>query len=99
MPRRVPTALEKLSALEAKKEEILEQRKKELIRIFEKFNAFTIDDSLLTGFLLFATDPNSHDHPSLKEFRERNKTKGKRKTATTTRLKLPLFKKAKNKPL
>ena len=93
MPRRVPTALEKLSALEAKKQELLEQRKKELIRVFEECNAFTIDDSLLAGFLLFATSSDNEDHPMLKEFREA--TKGKRKART--RPKLSLFKKVKSK--
>lgn len=70
MPRRVPTALEKLAALEAQKQQVLQQRTKELIQIIEECNAFTIDDALLSGFLLFATNHDNKDHPSLNGFRE-----------------------------
>jgi hypothetical protein len=93
MPRRVPTALEKLATLETKRQAVLEERKKELIRIFEGCNAFAIDDSLLAGFLLFATNPNNKDHPMLEEFR--GAVKGKRKARA--RQKPSLFRKVKSK--
>jgi hypothetical protein len=68
MPRRVPTALEKLQALETKRQAVLEERKKELMSIIEKCDALSIDDHLLAGFLLFAQDPNNKDHRILQEF-------------------------------
>jgi hypothetical protein len=68
MPRRVPTALEKLAALETKRQAALEERKKELISIIEKCDALSIDDHLLAGFLLFAQNPDNKDHRILQEF-------------------------------
>lgn len=70
MPRRVPTALEKLNALEAKKQTILQQRKEELLAIIEDCNALTIDDHLLASFLKLAINPNNKDHHILKELQE-----------------------------
>jgi hypothetical protein len=68
MPRKVPTALEKLAALETKRQAVLEERKKELLSIIEKCDALSIDDHLLAGLLLFAQDPNNKDHRILQEF-------------------------------
>ncbi len=68
MPRDPVTALEKLKKIEEKKQKILVTRREDLLEIINSCNAMTIDDQLLTGFLLFAMNEDNKQHPILKEF-------------------------------
>jgi hypothetical protein len=61
---------EKLTKLEKEKESLLNRRKDELFNIFTAHSSITIDDKLLIGFLLFATNSDNKDHAILKQFKE-----------------------------
>ena len=65
--------LEKITQTEKKIKELVKQRNKELLDIFTRFNAISIDNNLLSGFIIFALNPDNKDHPILKEFKELGK--------------------------
>lgn len=62
------TALEKLAALEAKKEQLVKAREAEIISLFKKNGSLTIADNLLAGFLAFVNNKENEKHPILTEF-------------------------------
>ena len=68
MPRPVPTLTEKLIKEELKLKELIILRHQQIMNIFDSCKAFTIDDSLLAGFLLFAMDKSNEGHQILKDF-------------------------------
>ena len=61
--------LEKINQTELRIKELIKQRNKELLDIITRFNAISIDNNLLTGFIMFALNPDNKDHPILKEFK------------------------------
>ena len=65
--------LEKINQTELRIKELKKQRNKELLDIITRFNAISIDNNLLTGFIMFALNPDNKDHPILKEFKELGK--------------------------
>jgi hypothetical protein len=70
MPKKAISIIEKITQSENKIKQLIEQRNKELLDIITKFNAISIDDKLLAGFLLFTLNPANKDHHILKEFKE-----------------------------
>ena len=62
--------LEKINQTEQRIKELIKQRNKELLDIITRFNAISIDNNLLSGFIVFALNPDNKDHPILKEFKE-----------------------------
>jgi hypothetical protein len=65
--------LEKINQTEKKIKELVKERNKELLDIITRFNAISIDNNLLSGFIIFALNPGNKDHPILKEFKELGK--------------------------
>ena len=67
--------LEKINQTELRIKELVKERNKELLDIITRFNAISIsiDNNLLTGFIMFALNPDNKDHPILKEFKELGK--------------------------
>ena len=65
--------LEKINQTELRIKELVKQRNKELLDIITRFNAISIDNNLLSGFIIFALNPDNKDHPILKEFKELGK--------------------------
>ena len=65
--------LEKINQTELRIKELKKQRNKELLDIITRFNAISIDNNLLTGFIMFALNPDNKDHPILNEFKELGK--------------------------
>jgi hypothetical protein len=70
MTRNTSTLIERISQSEAKIKQLIDQRNNELLNIIVKHNALTINDSLLSGFFLFAMNPDNKDSPILKQFGE-----------------------------
>ena len=70
MPTKQTSILEKINQTELRIKELVKQRNKELIDIITRFNAISIDNNLLSGFIVFALNPDNKDHPILKEFKE-----------------------------
>ena len=70
MSKKTASILEKIQKLEERKLQLLAKRHKELLDIFTKCNAITIDDKLLAEFLLFTMNQKNKDHPTFKEFKE-----------------------------
>jgi hypothetical protein len=64
------STLEKINQTELRIKELVKQRNKELLDIITRFNAISIDNNLLSGFIIFALNPDNKDHPILKEFKE-----------------------------
>lgn len=59
---------------------LLTKRQEELFNIFNRFNAVSIDDKLLIGFLKFITNKENKDHSIIKEFLTiANKTRSPKK--------------------
>jgi hypothetical protein len=88
MPRPQITLREQLAKLEQKTNDLLLQRQSEFMNIFKACKAVTIDDTLLTGFLLFASNPDNKDSPVLKEFLnlvKTNKMPSKRKFSASNK--------------
>ncbi len=73
MPTKQTSILEKINQTELRIKELVKQRNKELIDIITRFNAISIDNNLLSGFIVFALNPDNKDHPILKEFKELGK--------------------------
>jgi len=65
--------LEKINQTELRIKELVKQRNKELLDIITRFNAISIDNNLLSGFIIFALNPDNKGHPILKEFKELGK--------------------------
>ena len=70
MKRKVLSYTDKLAKLEQERETLLAKRKEEIFNLFIKYNAMTIDDKLLIGFLLFATNPDNKKHLNLQQFKD-----------------------------
>ena len=70
MATKKTSILEKINQTELRIKELVKQRNKELLDIITRFNAISIDNNLLSGFIVFALNPNNKDHPILKEFKE-----------------------------
>ena len=68
MPRPVPTLTEKLIKEERKLKELIILRHYQITNIFDSCKAYTIDDTLLAGFLLFVMDKSNEGHQILKDF-------------------------------
>lgn len=69
MTRSNTSTIEKIAQVELKVKQLIQQRKQELLNIISRFNAISIENDLLAGFLLFALDSKNKDHPILKEFK------------------------------
>lgn len=69
MATKKTSILEKINQTEQRIKELIKQRNKELLDIITRFNAISIDNNLLSGFILFALNPDNKDHPILKEFK------------------------------
>ncbi|NDE19112.1 MAG: hypothetical protein EB000_01535, partial [Alphaproteobacteria bacterium] len=67
MATKKASILEKINQTELRIKELIKQRNKELLDIITRFNAISIDNNLLTGFIIFALNPDNKDHPILKE--------------------------------
>ena len=65
--------LEKINQTEQRIKELVKERNKELLDIITRLNAISIDNNLLSGFIIFALNPDNKDHPILKEFKELGK--------------------------
>lgn len=76
MPKPVASLKEKLAKLELQASKLLEAREREINSIFKACSSLTIDDHLLTGFLLFVNNPSNKDHPIFKEFTNLAKVRG-----------------------
>jgi len=70
MATKKTSILEKINQTEQRIKELVKQRNKELLDIITRFNAISIDNNLLSGFIMFALNPDNKDHPILKEFKE-----------------------------
>jgi hypothetical protein len=70
MATKKTSILEKINQTELRIKELVNQRNKELLDIITRFNAISIDNNLLSGFIVFALNPDNKDHPILKEFKE-----------------------------
>lgn len=70
MATKKTSILEKINQTEQRIKELIKQRNKELLDIITRFNAISIDNNLLSGFIMFALNPDNKDHPILKEFKE-----------------------------
>lgn len=70
MATKKTSILEKINRTELRIKELVKQRNKELLDIITRFNAISIDNNLLSGFIIFALNPDNKDHPILKEFKE-----------------------------
>lgn len=70
MATKKTSILEKINQTELRIKELVKQRNKELLDIITRFNAISIDNNLLSGFIVFALNPDNKDHPILKEFKE-----------------------------
>ena len=73
MATKKTSILEKINQTELRIKELVKQRNKELLDIITRFNAISIDNNLLSGFIVFALNPDNKDHPILKEFKELGK--------------------------
>ena len=73
MATKKASILEKINQTEQRIKELIKQRNKELLDIITRFNAISIDNNLLSGFIVFALNPDNKDHPILKEFKELGK--------------------------
>jgi hypothetical protein len=73
MATKKTSILEKINQTELRIKELIKQRNKELLDIITRFNAISIDNNLLSGFIVFALNPDNKDHPILKEFKELGK--------------------------
>ncbi len=88
MSKQVLSLSEKLEKLEKQKHELLNQRRKEILKIIEASGALDLDDRILAGALLFLKDGKNKDHSIIQEFksyieanrgsRTRSKTKDKK---------------------
>lgn len=71
MPRANTIAVStRLAKLELKKKILIDERNKELVNIISKHNGQVLDDQLLVGFIIFATDPENIKSPILESFRK-----------------------------
>jgi hypothetical protein len=70
MATKKTSILEKINQTELRIKELVKKRNKELLDIINRFNAISIDNNLLSGFIVFALNPDNKDHPILKEFKE-----------------------------
>ena len=59
---------EKLKKLEEQKNLLLEERRKEILKIIEATGSISISDRILAGCLLFLKDNANKNHPILDEF-------------------------------
>lgn len=75
MPSKTRSATERLASLEVQKQQLIKKRQSELASIIVKQNSLTIDDHLLTGFLIFAADPDNKNHPTLLQFKDLAKSR------------------------
>lgn len=73
MATKKTSILEKINQTEQRIKELVKQRNKELLDIITRFNAISIDNNLLSGFIIFALNPDNKEHPILKEFKELGK--------------------------
>ncbi len=73
MATKKTSILEKINQTELRIKELVKQRNKELLDIINRCNAISIDNNLLSGFIMFALNPDNKDHPILKEFKELGK--------------------------
>ena len=73
MATKKTSILEKINQTELRIKELVKERNKELLDIITRFNAISIDNNLLSGFIVFALNPDNKDHPILKEFKELGK--------------------------
>jgi len=73
MATKKTSILEKINQTELRIKELVKQRNKELLNIITRFNAISIDNNLLSGFIVFVLNPDNKDHPILKEFKELGK--------------------------
>ena len=67
MATKKTSILEKINQTELRIKELVKKRNKELLDIITRFNAISIDNNLLSGFIVFALNPDNKDHPILKE--------------------------------
>ena len=70
MATKKTSILEKINQTELRIKALVKERNKELLDIIIRFNAISIDNNLLRGFIIFALNPDNKDHPILKEFKE-----------------------------
>jgi hypothetical protein len=70
MATKKTSILEKINQTEPRIKALVKERNKELLDIITRFNAISIDNNLLSGFIVFALNPDNKDHPILKEFKE-----------------------------
>ncbi|WP_341763527.1 hypothetical protein [Candidatus Tisiphia endosymbiont of Beris chalybata] len=75
MPSKTRSATERLASIEVQKQQLIKKRQSELASIIVRQNSLTIDDHLLTGFLIFAADPENKNHPTLLQFKELAKSR------------------------
>ena len=73
MATKKTSILEKINQTELRIKELVKKRNKELLDIITRFNAISIDNNLLSGFFVFALNPDNKDHPILKECKELGK--------------------------
>ena len=73
MTTKKTSILEKINQTELRIKELIKQRNKELLDIITRLNAISIDNNLLSGFIMFALNPDNKDHHILKEFKELGK--------------------------
>lgn len=69
MSKQTASLYEKLEKLEKQKQELLNQRRLEILKIIEATSSLTIDDKLLAGALLFLNDQKNKSHPIIDEFK------------------------------
>ena len=63
MATKKTSILEKINQTELRIKELVKKRNKELVDIITRFNAISIDNNLLSGFIVFALNPDNKDHP------------------------------------
>jgi len=68
MPKAPTPLIEKIAKEKLKLDELMQQRQREIIEIFNARNAITINDTLLNGFLLYAMNNENEDSHVLEEF-------------------------------
>ena len=66
MATKKTSILEKINQTELRIKELVKKRNKELLDIITRFNAISIDNNLLSGFIIFALNPDNKDHPIFK---------------------------------
>ena len=66
---------EQLKALDKRKDQLLDKRRKEILNIIEQTKSLEINDQILAGTLLFLHDDKNKTHPILEEFKKYLKPK------------------------